>query len=527
MRPVKLETSDFRLTFETQRWAEETYEKFPVLRWPSGAICEPATLYFGWSLEYRRGLVVSSLKPEAYFIREWLTYLVNKGIQYDQIDDRVLRSFREFHVNDVEQGKIHIHQVERKLAVVYQFYRALDEILAFDWKGIPRKRLVAPDASEKSYAVTTAIYKSKSGTVHYVWSGSKAVSPKRKKRPTPGIDEVETILSWVRSNPDRMKAAGQNPTEENFLMADRDWLMARSMSAAGLRRKEVAELPLKSIWQLLRDENIMVPSSINEFADPSPEVQRRILKDLEERNAQDSYTEIEICGKGGKIRYAPTPVIFVIDLLRIWIWGWRKSLLPKILDVSLDRVFLSVDGAGLKAGSVGDKILFAFKGANVSGSGHRLRAHYCTVTAIRLWEEEMQRSGFNFSQAVYNVVLDRLADAMGHSKVSTSVRYYLDLAVAKYFGFSSRAKYVAFSRIWQAVADNYSKLSSSDIRMIVNFVKTFAKPGTDQLKAVMTLALENAKLNPDSYPSSNVAASQHLPRLKLAFDRENPAVDPA
>lgn len=521
MRKERFTTSDFRLTFEKQRWAEETYEGFPVLRWPSGSICEPATLYFGWCLQYRRGVSISSLAPEAYAIREWLTFLTNQGIRYDRIDDLILRGFREAHSAGLKEEKIHGHQIERKLTTIYLFYRSLDELLVIDSVGKPRQRLVAPDETDRNYPVTTGTYKTKTGITKYVWSGSKILSPKRTKRPTPGIESVEEIFAWIRSKPERIKAAGIEPSSENYLLADRDWLIARTMALAGLRRRETAELSMKRIWQLLRDESIEVPGSVLEFANCPPEEQARILKDLENLNMRSSHTEIAISGKGGTTRYASLPVLFIIDLLKIWIWNWRMSLLPKASGTTSDAVFLSAtDAQPLTPGAIGNIILHGFKDTKTPGSGHRLRAHYCTVTAIRLWEDEMQRNGFNFSQAVYNVILDRLADAMGHAKASTTVKYYLDLAVAKHFGFSNRAKYVVFSTIWQTVADNYTALSASDIRGIVKIITAFSNPGTDRLKEVIALALANSQLYPDVSPSPSLKQPQPFPRLSLAFDRD-------
>jgi hypothetical protein len=83
----------------------------------------------------------------------------------------------------------------------------------------------------------------------------------------------------------------------------------------------------------------------------------------------------------------------------------------------------------MKPGTVADLMKDAFNALAIEGSGHRLRAYCCTKTAARLWAECFAINGYRFDQTVENRALDRLAEAMGHSRVTTTVRYYLAMAL--------------------------------------------------------------------------------------------------
>ncbi|SOC40020.1 hypothetical protein SAMN05892877_106338 [Rhizobium subbaraonis] len=521
MKRGRLITSDFKLTFEEHTWAKERYLEFPVLRWPTGSLCEPATLFFGYSLQFRRGVGLSSLRPEAFTIREWLTFLANEGIPFNRANDLVLRSFRASHRPLVDSEETHPHQIERKLRTIYLFYRSLDDILRLNPTGTPRPRLVALDEKDKSFPITTALSYSRTGIPKYSWSGSEIVAPKNKRRPTPDLDAVKILLNWIRSKPDRLREKGALVTDEHLLAADRDWMIARCHSEAGFRRSEVSKFSIKHIISFLLDEGISTPVDPSAFANCSKDEQRRIIAELESLLIRTPYSFLFVAGKGRKTRYATVNVRFLIDLLKVWVWSGRQRLLSfRPIDHAPHEVFLSTETLqALKPGSVGDILKDAFIGCRVPGSGHRLRAHYCTVTAVRLWEEAMQKNGFNFSHAVFNTVLDRLAEAMGHSRVTTTVKYYLNLAVSGYYGFSSRAKYLAFQQIWGSVGDNFTRLSDMDIRGIVKIINAFAKPGTGQLKEIISLALANADLNPVSKTPTTTAKE---PAVRLAFSYGNP-----
>ncbi|WP_278984323.1 hypothetical protein [Sphingobium yanoikuyae] len=89
---------------------------------------------------------------------------------------------------------------------------------------------------------------------------------------------------------------------------------------------------------------------------------------------------------------------------------------------------------GLSRKTIGNILKSAFHGAGVLGSGHRLRAYWASETCARLWDEAFALNGFKWDQTVENAVLHDLARAMGHVKVSTTVRSYLDRELIRSLG---------------------------------------------------------------------------------------------
>jgi len=174
--------------------------------------------------------------------------------------------------------------------------------------------------------------------------------------------------------------------------------------------------------------------------------------------------------------------------------------------------------AAMTAGAVGDIMKGAFKSLDIEGSGHRLRAHYATMTAARLWDECFAMNGYRFDQTVVNMPLDRLAEALGHSKVTTTVRFYLDMALLKHFGVENRAKLDAVRVIWDAVVQRQGSLSEPKMRLILKVVDGLAAtPDGAELEQVITMAVEDGTLNPSAnQPAPSVPVEKKdPPKLRL------------
>ena len=141
----------------------------------------------------------------------------------------------------------------------------------------------------------------------------------------------------------------------------------------------------------------------------------------------------------------------------------------------------------------------AFNALGIEGSGHRLRVHYATATAARLRDECFAINGYRFDQTVVNMALDRLAEALGHSKVTTTVRYHLDMALLRHFGAASREKLDAVRLVWNAVVRRQGSLSEEKMRLILRVVDGLATaPDGSGLQDVIVMALDDPDLNPPS-----------------------------
>lgn len=108
--------SDFRLTFARDDffWAEERRPGLPILRWLNGAICEPVVTFFGYSTEIGRA-AVSSLKTEAYALREWLAFLANQGVEWHEVDDLLIHRWRQSFEARLKAKSLKKARVERKI----------------------------------------------------------------------------------------------------------------------------------------------------------------------------------------------------------------------------------------------------------------------------------------------------------------------------------------------------------------------------------------------------------------------------
>jgi hypothetical protein len=515
-----LATTDMRLEFWNLFWGGEFQEGFPVLFWPgSETVCEPATLYFGYSVTERYGVDNPSLVDEAYIIREFLIFLLNEGLEVEQVTDRILRIYRESQRPLLDAKQISRTRIARKLSVIYTFYRCLDIACPMAPDGELRRKLVAPTEIERAYAITTRLHTDKRGRHSYRWSNAKRVGETSTRRATPDVFDVAKINTWVRSRPERILE--RNPSAklgyQSYVVADRDWVLVRFESEAGFRRSEVRTVTLQQLWDILSDEGLKLPGCAQDLAAPTDAMKQSIIDFLDKLEARRNYLYIKTLGKGRVTRFAVILIGLFRDILEVWLWGGRAKLIQdwtrRDLSYESDVVFLSTETRKmLKPGSIGDIALDAFKGLGIRGSGQRLRGHYSSMLAAVLWEEEMVRNGFQFSQAVYNTTLDRLADAMGHSKASTTVKYYLDRTVQRYYNFKNKGKFHVFMSVFKELSSSYNRLLEVDIKTIVSLVGALANAPDNKLREVVQKALAHPSLNPP-LPAKSLASNH--PKLKV------------
>jgi hypothetical protein len=212
---------------------------------------------------------------------------------------------------------------------------------------------------------------------------------------------------------------------------------------------------------------------------------------------------VEVTGKGMKTRAAP----FAIDLVRD-----RKFKAP-------GQMFLSFKTKErMQPGTIADLMKNAFNAVGVDGSGHRLRAHYATMMAARLWDECFAMNGYRFDQTVVNLALERLAEAMGHAQVNTTVKHYLDLALLRHFGMANRAKLDAVRSVWDSVVKRQGALSEDKMRLILKVVDGLAAaPDGSDLQQVLAMAVEDPDINP-SVARVQKPQARKKPTLRVVRD---------
>lgn len=139
----------------------------------------------------------------------------------------------------------------------------------------------------------------------------------------------------------------------------------------------------------------------------------------------------------------------------------------------------------------------AFTAVGVEGSGHRLRAHYATMTAARIWDECLAMNGYRFDQTVMNMALDRLAEALGHSSVTTTVRHYIDMALLQHFGWTNRKKMRGLTDIWNVIVSRSSSLSPYKLALINRAILGLIDTHDDSpLEHILSMALDDPDVNP-------------------------------
>ncbi len=467
-----VEPDEFRLGYTGSdfKWAGETRPGLPVLRWPGGAICEPALLYFCWSARVGR-VAPSSMRPEAYALREWLAFLWSRGASWHQGSDALLRGWREEQLSKASktngrkaskdragrpmaEGALlrqpSPRRIEAKIAMVFNFYSAAPEALCLEAAaGMPSEFVGSVRATPKRQITSKEPVFGVFGNAvpQVVWEGAGRPGRRRVKRGTPTADDVARLLTHMRSR------AATEPTNrptkgasaQSRLEAERNWLVARCECEAGLRAEEVAGLRLCSIAEGLAEAGAggraLRRSALAEALATMDQRQRTtILAGLDAMVAKGRrQIGVEVTCKGAT-RTAPFAIGLMRDLVEIGIWTVREALVGQWLATGGGYAppavaFLSSKtGEAMLPGTVADLVADAFADLGLRGSGHRLRAHFATELAVRLLQERLPLNGGIYDGAVENWVLLHVAEALGHASVSTTTRHYVDLALMRLLG---------------------------------------------------------------------------------------------
>lgn len=299
------------------------------------------------------------------------------------------------------------------------------------------------------------------------------------------------------------------------------------MVEGGLRAEEASNLSVNALMEALRTEGLLPVIKaaarggiVDDMSDDLEDQQGLLsaLDRLEAGHRKNVYVEVR--GKGGRVRQVPFSIGLVRDLLTIGLWSVRRDQIGEWTRSTTfsppGEVFLSFKTRSkLKPGSVSDLMKDAFTHVGVEGSGHRLRAHYATMTAASIWDECFAMNGYRFDQTVMNMALDRLAEALGHSSVTTTVRHYIDMALLKHLGAGNRQMTDRFAGVWNIMIANRGDLIESKVELIRRVIDGIAQDqhGTG-LELVISMAVDDPDLNPLKPRNSDGNVPQGL-KLKL------------
>ncbi|WP_262030461.1 hypothetical protein [Microvirga sp. Mcv34] len=475
---------DYRMIFAPDdfQWSGERAPGLPIICERDGSVSEPLLRFFGWSFRYKR-TAISSMRDEAYILREWWAYLEGRGCRWDEVDDQVMIDWREWMKEVRERLKeankklgadarrdkdlLSDRRIGRKLSTLFTFYESAAEAMLLDRELVGANGPITYRAADRGKGRGGASIPPQAtayGSVR-VWRCAEPSGRKATKRPTPDDMGVASVLAHLRSS------------AEGPALGDRNWLIGRTEAEAGLRRDEVARFSVLALEAGLAKEGIKVPKPENraeavragwqpQFAGLDAvanwaEGRQAVLdglERLERRRRTNIY--IAVTGKGNVTREVPFPIDLVRDLVTIGIWSVRRDQLLRWSNAleppGPAEIFLSEKTRGpLEADAIGNLLKHAFSKCDVQGSGHRLRAYFATKLAERLWAEAFADNGFRWDQRVENFVLDRVAEALGHAKPTTTCRHYLDLGRMAYFKAGSKSALRAMRHVVNAMAAHH------------------------------------------------------------------------
>lgn len=507
-------------------WAEERHRRVPIVRYPGGGIIQPLVFYFGHLARTNRESI-KSLWSRAYAIRPYFASLESQGVNWRRGGrNRYLSRHRQA-LKDA--GEMSAAQIEENLQKIFDFYLTIPDAMPYGEDGTVVGEFVG-DVPRK-FPITSKTVTIE-GEKRLVWIGHKVVKADPPKPSVLDAEEIGLVREKLRDVP-----ANDNATQgwvDPKLKGDRDWAMGGCMSLGGLRSEETAELALSAITESLRNEGVLngLPDKyrkMKSIADLSgdkdgQELVLNALKKFEQRKRRN-YLYVGIDGKGDKPRQAAFKVELMRDLLIVAIWGVRAKQLAEwrkqgLFPTDLDRVFLSFSTrAALKAGSVSDILKQAFERARIEGSAHDFRKFYATEMASGILRRVVGNLGY-LTHAVMHSVYHQVADALGHAKITTTTRHYVDVAVIAFTAIESRVQRRKLLAIWEALLEEQDNLDPERIRLVGTSVKLLASlPKASPLYAILEGALTDIELNPDGM----IKFAKPKPNLKLVVSNTDAA----
>lgn len=523
----RFKNADFPIRTERNfDWLGIKASGFRTLWLPDGSLFLPTTIYFGYKLEINKSSQ-KTMNKELYAIREFLVFLANNNTPWDGVDDQSLYRWREAQLEESEE--LSEHQVERKIAWVFDFYRQIPIAWPLDETGKPRRLFVGDtNPREKiSFPISTKTYQA-DGITHIVWSGQRFVKGEAPDFTVPDRDQVDKILTALR-----VASEDIEEPETRLLVSERNWAIGRSTVGAGLRAVEVERVRMKWFTEMLRVEglfnglpehlrNIQCVSELSEEA-AGQAIVRASLDELQQRKRR-SYLFLYVLGKRNKRRKAYVLIDAAHDIMT-YIWDVRSKIARILCDRSPggpgDTVFLSLsnrerieDGKthALSAGAVSDILKAGFVASDVEGSGHDLRKFYATDISVKILSDAMEVFGFQLTDAVLSTILTRVREALGHSKVDTTIEHYVNLARIHYYALQSKLKREILNKIWFLLLDRQHDLSDRTITICHRFIDSLSQLSED---SPMLNLIEGMLLDPRMWPDDWAPPTPPTPPVRL------------
>lgn len=349
-------------------------------------VVQPASDWFRY-LAVFLNYPVTTLRLYAEILLLFWNYVSYRKTDWTTVNDNVLIEWRNY--QEIQRG-IKRRTINQRLSTILQFYwwaqgrGYIEDVVADPNRG--------EDAPTPGISIAIKPIRSRSG-IHRSFTIRSPLLYKTTREPnvhTPTAEEATNLHATL--------AKLYGPT-----VAERNTLMLSWAEEAGLRRKEFASLTVDQIpdWD-----------------------------EIYELVQKDSCKDIElIVTKGGHRRV----VEIVPDLLvrtRNYIEEDRADIVRRFKKKNgrgykvPTAVFLSEKtGQAITLRAITNLLSGAFKGANVRGSGHRMRARYLTNLVQYYFEEALSKHGTSMS---LDIVLLKVAEAAGHANPA-SLRAYLNL----------------------------------------------------------------------------------------------------
>jgi hypothetical protein len=531
---MKYQTSDFDLEFASSecKWGALHVPGLPLLSLPDGRLDLAILAFFGYSAAKGR-VAIRSLSPEAYTLRQWLVFLFNKGHSLFDGSDQLMIEFRdglgwpnkEGNELDKRTAAASIDKrkvISTKLNTIFMFYRDLPAAYPFMSGGQLTPTFVGENKSNKKYPITYKLawnHKSKFHTQKWFYSLRVKTTPKAPRAAT--IKEAERLYSFLRGHAFRIQKKHRVAIapEKDMVIADRNWLMARTMAGGGLRCEEVSELTVFQLAAALFDAGITETTmDLDAIAEDVAAKKRIIARVLSLQDGREyTFLSVRVSGKGSKTRYVPFQIQTICDLLEVGVWHCRHRQISawKRLEHSFSpppELFLSFQTkSALSAGSIGDIVAAGFRACGIARSAHKLRGLFATVTAAALWKEYFAQNQYRFDQALINKALSDLATAMGHASVDTTVKFYIDKELHSHLTKIGTKSAKLFRKLWIILVMERRELSDLRTDILLNFADRISRSEDNSIFTLATSAMLE-----DSRFDTHKQASQVKP--KLAYD---------
>lgn len=433
-------------------------EGFPLMYWPNNAFCDIAFSAFDW-LHSDRGVSTFSMKRVVFDLRDWLSYCSWQRWDPEYPNDVRLAAWRTY-LTDPNGRSLNPGCAESKVARVFGIYVNLHKAMPFTGDGprSPVVRLVAGTADVGTSLLSRMCddnppsgpaRSAKGGmgmSLQYLsarklkksqrWMFAGKRTPPGAPRPILTDYQADVVLQRLRSG-----IGGEGIAAYPECLCERDWMIGRAMRGAGCRADEASRISLDSILEMLKADRLPLKIDALDMhpldalaADTA--AWHMLMGEIDRlEDAGRETMSLVVTGKNGKTRLAPVGFGFVRDVLEVGIASARRAQLAAWRSagwraVAPTELFLSgKTKTHLSASSISGLLRKAFaEEPAIPGSGHRLRANYAVTTAIRIFGACLRRFGGQMSPAMVQAAFADLAAALGHSNISTTVTFYLDLA---------------------------------------------------------------------------------------------------